>query len=823
MTTNYSAITIHRLNLSGDCFDHVPVSSPGLWNMQYGESILKHNLVRLHLQLVTMIMLPRALHSILKLLRLPRITSEMLAGYLIGPNVLHALFPVAGALLFPPIANQAVAGLAKVGFIMFSFLNGVRMDPGLVKISGKKALALGFAIFFYPFTMVHTCIIKFPPESRFSEKDRMQFLKSTDIYLALITTSQFVGVNTVLMELKLINTQLGHLALASTLVSELLRFAYSIFLGYLQIVFTVDSSLGTKMLMSSLFFALMVFVIAKAVVLWLIKRTPTGKPMSEVHINFVIGVLMTMSATSDAFGVYYLFGPFLFGLVVPAGSPLATGVIAKLETVTNGLLLPLLLTFCSSTFDVFGFWKNYDMMMDFKVSACGYGVKLVLTFLTCMACRMGVWDASAFSLIVNAKGVLEVASFLSFSGLAAGEPDANSAMLLIFVLTTALQPLIRLLYDPSKQYVGYKRKSIQFASHNAELPVLTCAHKQEDAVAALKMLEFWNPTRTSPLSIYGLCLQDLVGSFTPQIINHQLGQKAADTSSATSAASSLMSSSASQPIVDVFNYFKTEFRRVGVVVSAFTAISPLKLMYEDICWMSFDKAVCIVIVPFHKKWNPRGQLVHESGELRNLNIAVLDRAPCSVGILIDRRTSHGVGSMFVSSPTYRVVVLFFGGADDRESMAIGGRMAGSPRVQLTVVRFRACRLAVNEEEGDGFGGRGPGSERSWDEVFDDESLRILRHEMADASNVKFLEEEVRDGSDTSQVVRSLKEDFDLIIVGRRHEEEMEALSGLSEWAELPELGPVGDILAGGDMGAAASVLVVQQQIMKVSHNLILNS
>ncbi|CAN1812183.1 Cation/H(+) antiporter 3 [Linum perenne] len=647
--------------------------------------------------------------------------------------------------------------LSKIGFIMFAFLSGVRMDPALVKISGKKAIALGFVIFVIPFTMVHTCEVEFPQHSKRPLRSRLDHLKTTDIYLALITTSQFVGVNTVLMQLKIANTQLGHLTLASTLISELLRFSYSPILGYLEAVVTIEPFVGAKVLTVSLLFALLILGGLKNVVLWCIKKTPSGKPMNETYVHLVIGILMALASSGDALGVYYLFGPFLFGLVIPAGSPLATSVIAKLETAASGIFLPMLLAISSTTFDIYMFIENYDQRLNFQISVHGYIIKLVLTLLSCLACKMSVRDSIVFTLIVNTKDV------------------------------------------------GYKKKCIQFASQNSELPVLVCAHKQEDAVAAIKMLEFWNPTRHSPLSIFGLCLQELVSSYTPQMINHQLGQKIVDSEATDGRIHG------SQPILHVFTYFKTELKKL-VQVNAFTAISPLKLMYEDICWISFDKAVCIIILPFHKKWNGKGQMIHESNELRSLNVTVLDRAPCSVGILIDRRKNHGLNSMFTSVPMYRVVVLFFGGADDREALAIGGRMAGSPRVRLTVVRFRC-----------GDGEIGSRNDQSWDEVFDEESMRMLRQDTAGAENVKIVEQKVRDGSDTSQVIQSMGDNLEMVIVGRRHEEEMDALSGLAAWSELPELGVVGDILVGHEISSSVSVLVVQQQIMQASHSSVLNS
>jgi hypothetical protein len=57
-------------------------------------------------------------------------------------------------------------------------------------------------------------------------------------------------------------------------------------------------------------------------------------------------------------------------------------------------------------------------------------------------------------------------------------------------------------------------------------------------------------------------------------------------------------------------------------------------------------------------------------------------------------------------------------------------------------------------------------------------------------------------------------EYDLIIVGRRHNVNSPQTSGLAEWSEFPELGTLGDLLASSDLNNGTSVFVVQQQKMK---------
>ncbi|EEF41517.1 conserved hypothetical protein [Ricinus communis] len=54
---------------------------------------------------------------------------------------------------------------------------------------------------------------------------------------------------------------------------------------------------------------------------------------------------------------------------------------------------------------------------------------------------------------------------------------------------------------------------------------------------------------------------------------------------------------------------------------------------------------------------------------RNLNISVPDRAPCSAGILVDRRRNRGSSTVFDSSIVCHVATLFTGDLHDREAFA----------------------------------------------------------------------------------------------------------------------------------------------------------
>ena len=70
-----------------------------------------------------------------------------------------------------------------------------------------------------------------------------------------------------------------------------------------------------------------------------------------------------------------------------------------------------------------------------------------------------------------------------------------------------------------------------------------------------------------------------------------------------------------------FKHFQQNYGE-AVSVNVFTAISPPKLMHEDICTLALDEIACFLVLPFHKKWLVDGSIETEDPTLRTLNCCV---------------------------------------------------------------------------------------------------------------------------------------------------------------------------------------------------------
>lgn len=102
------------VNVDGDCYDHVDVSSYGIWSEKHGESIFQHALVRLHVQLLVVFFLINCFHFVLKRFHFSRFTSEFLVN-LSTLNYMTFFF----FMFFPPCVEHLVElsfSILSIGF-----------------------------------------------------------------------------------------------------------------------------------------------------------------------------------------------------------------------------------------------------------------------------------------------------------------------------------------------------------------------------------------------------------------------------------------------------------------------------------------------------------------------------------------------------------------------------------------------------------------------------------------------------------------------------------------------------------------------------------
>ncbi|KAK7412257.1 hypothetical protein VNO78_03708 [Psophocarpus tetragonolobus] len=777
------------------CYTPFMTTTNGIWK---GENPLDYSLPLFILQLTLVVCATRFFVFILKPLQQPRVIAEILGGLLLGPSVVGRNQKLAKA-IFPLKSVMVMETMANMGLIYFVFLVGLQMDISIIKRTGKKTVSIALVGMILPF-LVGVCF-SFLILDKHQNASHCSYILYVGIVLCV---TAFPVLARLLAELKLINTDLGKLALSTSLVNDICAWI----LLALAIALSDQNTSNWASLwvvLSNIIFVSFCFVIVRPTMWWLIERTPEGKPFSEFQLCIVLTGVMISAFITDVIGTHSVFGAFLYGLVIPNG-PLGAAIIEKLEDFVSGLLLPLFYAVSGLRTDIRLISGASSWTIVLAVIPLAFLGKIIGTLLISLMFQIPNRDGVVLGLLMNSKGLIEIIVLnIGREQKILGDKIFSIMVIVTLIMTAIISPIVTLIYKPRKRLVPYKRRTMQNSRLDTELRVLVCIHTPRNVPTLVNLLEATYPNKRSPICAYVLHLVELTGRASAMLVVHANRQSGGPALNKTQAQT--------DHIITAFQNFEENVDHAQV--QPLTTISPYSTMHEDICNLAVDKRASIIIIPFHKQQTVDGEMEDTIPAFRMVNHNLLQNAPCSVGILVDRGL-NGSNRLIGNLTSHQVAVLYFGGPDDREAIAYGWRMSRHPRVSLTVLHFSPSKEATQTPDTSqlwakidrSFTTVKNGSDNNLDEEYISEFKRVIRND----DSVVYIDKVVNNGEETVAAIRSINNVNDLFIVGRGQGTMSPLTDGLTDWSECPELGAIGDLLASSDFETTASVLVMHQYV-----------
>ncbi|KAL6533502.1 hypothetical protein OROMI_027614 [Orobanche minor] len=719
----------------------------------------------------------------LKPLGQPSMVIQILGGLVLGPSFLGRAAAFT-ALVYPFKGFVILDTLATFGYMVYFFLIGVQVDPWVLKRIERKDIYIGIST-------VSLALVLSLSGSFIVIAGKFPFANGVSTSLpAVATSSSVLGFPVIahyLTELKMVNSEFGRMALSSSLISNLFGFCV---VTALVITEQHPSEIlaGLKMVGAGLGLAMVIVFVVRPIVVWKMRRHPEGESLKQGFIFMVfVGILVT-GFISKALGLNIFYGPLVYGIALPAGPPLGSALMEKLDLITTWLFMPLYFVKNGLVTDIFAVhFGNYLLVQCIILLAC-IG-KFLGASISSVYNRVPLREAIQIGLVMNVQGVLELGMFKMMKQNKAINEDPFIVLCISMLIVTAtVTPILRHLYDPLRRHAFHKRRTMMDLKPDSDLRIVTCIHDQENVPAIIDLIETLRLTKRSQIHICLIHLVEMVGRAHPILIAHKLSKV------------SSRKSSTSKSIVNAFRLFQERHDKV-ITVHPFTAISTYATMHDEVCKMAIDRRASLILTPYHQRLATTGN-IGESSEagIKIMNDNVLGTAPCTVAIIVDRAPTM-ISQADLKNRCYicRVAVFFMGGADDREALAIGARMVNNPNVKLTIVRILAEANAGTE-----------------DFKFDNDVVNEFRSQMAGNKRVTYFEEAITDGTGTVAVIQSIEDHYDLIIVGRFHDTKSPLMLGLSAWEEDTELGAIGGMFALSDSNSSSKILVVQQQSSSLS-------
>jgi hypothetical protein len=422
----------------------------------------------------------------------------------------------------------------------------------------------------------------------------------------------------------------------------------------------------------------------------LLNRLRRGR--QYIHTSEMCALLLLVSCLAEVervVGYSNSMAGFLIGLAMPREGPTARTIVDRLAYPMHSLVMPL-------CFAAIGGRLDFARVQKFKgwvlVHAVGFATVLSLagtvagTVLAGRAMGVAPGDAVVLGFLLNVKGYSDVLAINFADKIGVWNETAQAVLLLSSILNTfmagpASAAIVR---KQRRAFATTQSRCLQdLRPADHELSVLACVHGAAGVHSMLALAEL-----SGGRAVHLLHLVELVTSSNYTITHHLFHHDRDDDDDDWASA--------------------REIDQVAAAVAAFTpdpvqqmrAISSLASMDADVCNAAEDARALLVLVPSVRELRYDCRLVCRSEGRRELNQRVLQRAPCTVGVLVERR--HLLGD---DAPrrVQQVVALFLGGPDDREAVAYAARVAAHPLASVTVCRFlpaaaRGRPVVVVEDE-----------------------------------------------------------------------------------------------------------------------------
>ncbi|GAA0162661.1 transporter [Lithospermum erythrorhizon] len=394
-------------NSSNDefCSAYVTYNSQSLLlNLKDPSNLLSFDLPRIHLQLAFIFILTHFLHYFLfRRILMPIVVSQIMAGIILGPMILGRIrgfeekwFPVSGELFLDY--------LSRMGFIFFIFSWGVKMDPKMILKTGRRGWIVGVSVTVLPTISGFILLKHFQKSTNIKKWKTITYVVSTNSYVSLPMVAS------ALVQQQIINTELGHLALSSGLITNLINILFT----------TIVYSLRQVDLFSKLqyfgaygFLLLVIVIIVRPLSYWIIKQTPGTKPVNSLFVIMMWILVFATVILADHIGVPHELAAFLFGLIgVPDGPPLGSSLVQKLETLVDGLLAPLMVSYCGTKVNIGHYHDLKYIGTLWILVGCCLVIKVVSLLLPALVVKVPPRDTVTLAFIMSSQGIVQISSHL---------------------------------------------------------------------------------------------------------------------------------------------------------------------------------------------------------------------------------------------------------------------------------------------------------------------------------------------------------------------------------------------------------------------------
>lgn len=421
---------------------------------------------------IVIIITARIVGGLLRRIHQPHVIGEIIAGIMLGPSLLGAIWPGAFDFLFPVELMSYLDLVANFGLIFYMFLVGLELNFDLMRGRGHAAVWVSHISIIAPFLLgVALSLWLYPTIG-----SGAGFTAFALFMGAAMAITAFPVLARILTDRGLYKTQIGTVTLTVGAVDDIT--AWSILAVIIPVARATSMTSALVSVGAALAFALATIYWVRPLVLRVSNYYERRDKLPGWFLAVLFVGILLWALVTDKLGIHVIFGAFLFGAIMPHDAKFVRLLTEKLEDFSVVFLLPFFFTFSGIRTNIFAIGTSPQLwLMTLAILVVAIAGKWGGSKLAARFAGLEWREAGALGVLVNCRGLTELI-ILNIGLQLRVLPSSAFAMMVIMAVVTTLmtEPALALYYPRHLQ-----RKMIREAEEGAAAE--EAVEEEEEAAA----------------------------------------------------------------------------------------------------------------------------------------------------------------------------------------------------------------------------------------------------------------------------------------------------------------------------------------------------
>ena len=394
-------------------------------------------------EIIALLVCGRLLGEAMQRIGQPAVMGQLIAGIVLGPSVLGALWPAGQQALFPadPGQRAMIDAVAQLGILLLLLLTGMETDLSVVRRSRRAAFSISICGIALPF-LCGFILGELLPDAMLPDPGKRLI---TTLFLGVaLSISSVKIVAMVVREVGFLRRTVGQVIVAAAIIDDTIGWIIMSVVFGLALHGAIDLASLAESLVGVTIFLVVSFTIGRQLVFRVI-RWANDRFISDLPVITAILVITgVMALTTNAIGVHTVLGAFIAGILVGQSPILTRHIDEQLRGLIVALFMPIF-------FGLAGLSTNLAVLANTDLLFLTLGLIAIASlgkfggaFLGGHFGGMSWAESLALGCGMNARGSTEV--IVATIGLSMGvlNQDLFTAIVAIAVVTTmSMPPLLR--------------------------------------------------------------------------------------------------------------------------------------------------------------------------------------------------------------------------------------------------------------------------------------------------------------------------------------------------------------------------------------------